>query len=94
MPGFDGTGPAGMGPMTGGGRGWCSPYGHAYTGYGPYRAPLHTSGAADLQEPSSRLRLRSPALGAGPRFFRGTRTRLGSRSRPWTMVVALVSAAH
>ena len=24
MPGFDGTGPAGMGPMTGGGRGFCA----------------------------------------------------------------------
>lgn len=24
MPGFDGTGPRGMGPMTGGMRGWCS----------------------------------------------------------------------
>ena len=24
MPGFDGTGPAGSGPMTGGGRGYCS----------------------------------------------------------------------
>ena len=23
MPGFDGTGPMGMGPMTGGGRGYC-----------------------------------------------------------------------
>jgi len=23
MPGFDGTGPAGAGPMTGGGRGFC-----------------------------------------------------------------------
>lgn len=30
MPGFDGTGPRGMGPMTGGGRGLCSPYGQAY----------------------------------------------------------------
>lgn len=28
MPGFDGTGPAGAGPMTGGGRGYCS------SGYG------------------------------------------------------------
>jgi len=37
MPGFDGTGPAGMGPMTGGARGWCNPYRPAYTGYGPYR---------------------------------------------------------
>jgi hypothetical protein len=36
MPGFDGTGPAGRGPMTGGGRGWCNPYTPAYTGYGPY----------------------------------------------------------
>ena len=24
MPGFDGTGPGGSGPMTGGGRGYCS----------------------------------------------------------------------
>ncbi|MFH1073835.1 MAG: DUF5320 domain-containing protein [Candidatus Firestonebacteria bacterium] len=24
MPGFDGTGPAGQGPMTGGGRGFCA----------------------------------------------------------------------
>jgi hypothetical protein len=39
MPGFDGTGPAGMGPMTGGGRGWCNPYSPFYAGYGPYPAP-------------------------------------------------------
>ncbi|HUT35339.1 MAG TPA: DUF5320 domain-containing protein [Planctomycetota bacterium] len=25
MPGFDGTGPLGMGPRTGGGFGWCPP---------------------------------------------------------------------
>jgi hypothetical protein len=25
MPGFDGTGPGGYGPMTGGGRGYCAP---------------------------------------------------------------------
>ena len=29
MPGLDGTGPMGMGPMTGGGRGFCNP---AWTG--------------------------------------------------------------
>ena len=43
MPGFDGTGPAGMGPMTGGARGWCNPYSFSYAGYNPYRpylAPL------------------------------------------------------
>ncbi|HEY91588.1 MAG TPA: DUF5320 domain-containing protein [Dehalococcoidia bacterium] len=27
MPGFDGTGPNGMGSMTGGGRGFCRPWG-------------------------------------------------------------------
>ncbi len=30
MPGFDGTGPLGYGPMTGGGRGYCVTY------LGPY----------------------------------------------------------
>ena len=42
MPGFDGTGPRGMGPMTGGGRGLCSPggVGVARPTYGfPRRAP-------------------------------------------------------
>ena len=35
MPGFDGTGPQGAGPMTGGARGNCNPAGAAYTpGYG------------------------------------------------------------
>ena len=38
MPGFDGTGPMGMGPMTGGGRGFCAvplhPAWPAYTGMG------------------------------------------------------------
>jgi hypothetical protein len=32
MPGFDGTGPAGMGSMTGWGRGFCNP---TRTAYGP-----------------------------------------------------------
>ena len=31
MPGFDGTGPRGEGPMTGGARGYCNP---GYAGYG------------------------------------------------------------
>lgn len=43
MPGFDGTGPRGGGPMTGGARGLCNPgyagYGAAYgRGYGLGRA--------------------------------------------------------
>jgi len=42
MPGFDGTGPRGEGPMTGGGRGFCArpagyvPYGGAGRWYPPY----------------------------------------------------------
>ena len=46
MPGFDGTGPIGQGPMTGGGRGFCvMPYrtyglrGPHYAAYGGY--PFH-----------------------------------------------------
>jgi len=49
MPGFDGTGPMGIGPMTGGGRGFCSPRGRGaartygfprWTGYAyPYYSP-------------------------------------------------------
>ncbi len=35
MPGFDGTGPRGMGPMTGGGRGYCNPRGFR-AGRAPY----------------------------------------------------------
>ena len=35
MPGFDGTGPMGMGPRTGGGRGFCSPVA-GYAAYGGY----------------------------------------------------------
>jgi len=34
MPGLDGTGPMGMGPMTGGGRGLCNPLWAGYRGAG------------------------------------------------------------
>jgi len=34
MPGLDGTGPWGAGPMTGGGRGFCNPAGAFSRGYG------------------------------------------------------------
>jgi len=45
MPGFDGTGPLGMGPMTGGGRGFCAIPQPAYPGraaYPPYGTPWGT----------------------------------------------------
>lgn len=34
MPRLDGTGPMGMGPMTGGGFGFCNPSGRPYAGWG------------------------------------------------------------
>ena len=34
MPGFDGTGPLGQGPRTGGGRGYCPPVAGSYYGVG------------------------------------------------------------
>jgi hypothetical protein len=37
MPGFDGTGPSGRGPMTGGARGWCNPQSAASQGYAANR---------------------------------------------------------
>ena len=41
MPGFDGTGPMGAGPLTGGGRGFCAAY--PAMRYGPplTRAPYY-----------------------------------------------------
>jgi len=46
MPGFDGTGPRGMGPMTGGGRGFCAiPLWPKYAEMGfhmPYATPRGT----------------------------------------------------
>ena len=57
MPGFDGTGPRGMGPMTGGGRGFCAvplPAARpaymgrvAYPSYGvPWGTPYYGAGPA------------------------------------------------
>jgi hypothetical protein len=64
MPGFDGTGPRGMGPMTGGGRGFCArslgTYGPAYCygmGYVPF--PGHGS------YPRFRPQLAGPMFGLG-----------------------------
>lgn len=40
MPGLDGTGPRGLGPMTGGGRGYCTlPAGRAPLTYPQVRVP-------------------------------------------------------
>ncbi len=46
MHGFDGTGPEGREPMTGGARGWCNPYSAAVPRYSvastPYPGPART----------------------------------------------------
>ena len=80
MPRFDGTGPAGMGPMTGGGRGWCSPY------RAPYRAP--SAGYRSYAPPNAVSPVAGYGYGLGrPRWglgrgFRGRGFGLG-RSRGW-----------
>ena len=57
MPGFDGTGPRGMGPMTGGGRGFCAiPWTANRPAYATRRAAY----------PSYGMPLGMPYYGAGP----------------------------
>jgi hypothetical protein len=78
MPGLDGTGPAGMGPMTGGARGWCNPYGPLYGGYAPYRYVYRTPRAYPLP-----LGLGRPRWGTGRGFGRGFRGRGGQGRGRW-----------
>jgi hypothetical protein len=66
MPGMDGTGPGGMGPMTGGGRGWCNPYSSPSAGSGPYAAPYPYA-----QGPYPAPAARWPGWGFGLRRFGG-----------------------
>lgn len=77
MPGFDGTGPAGMGPMTGGARGWCNPYAPAYAGYGPYAAPYRPTYAAGAGWPTGGYGVR--AYGGYPLAYGFGRPRWGLR---------------
>jgi len=74
MPGFDGTGPAGRGPMTGGGRGYCSPYGPGYQDYRPYGAAPRAYGA-----PRPFFGPGRPRWGLGRGFARGR----GRGGRRW-----------
>jgi len=76
MPRFDGTGPSGMGPMTGGARGWCTPYGRAYTGYGPYRAPYASPVQPYYRGRPAAYGFGRPRWGLGRGFF-------GGRGRGW-----------
>jgi hypothetical protein len=72
MPGFNGTGPGGMGPMTGRSQGYCNPSRTTYgtsTAWGPgYWGTGYTQGLS---------RIRSPVFGRG--FGRGFWSGLGRR---------------
>lgn len=84
MPRFDGTGPAGMGPMTGGARGWCNPYGSRGDSYAPYRPPYPVPVRPDFA-----YGFRRPRWGLGRGFWgRGRGLALGrgwgrGRGRGW-----------
>jgi len=65
MPGFDGTGPRGLGPMTGGGRGFCGvPPGGAGMAYRSGRfAGVYGAGYSGLtgQTELEQLKMNSPS---------------------------------
>lgn len=75
MPGYDGTGPEGRGPMTGGARGWCNPYAvpsPRYPAAGPYAGPVPPVPPPPVG--------RYPVFGTGrPRWG----LRWGGRGRGW-----------
>jgi hypothetical protein len=89
MPRFDGSGPAGMAPMTGGARGWCNPYGPRHDGYGPYRRPYPVPVRPDYATCGLSLGAygRRPRWGLGRGFWgRGRGLALGrgrGRGRGW-----------
>ena len=81
MPGFDGTGPAGMGPMTGGARGPCNPM---VAGYGPYRPPYPVSMQPYHPDYAPMYGFRRPRWGLRKGFWgRGGRGRGRGRGRGW-----------
>ena len=68
MPGFDGTGPGGQGPLTGGGFGYCNPaarrqwppvwgpVGGYRVPYSPYPGPVYVLGRGGLPRGGGRGR--------------------------------------
>jgi hypothetical protein len=99
MPGFDGTGPMGMGLMTGGGRGFCAmPMGSfGPLGYGmgsfPYSPPFSPYYAGAYAPPLYGRPFYGPIYGVGRggipygggrgRAFGGGRGRMGLGFRRW-----------
>ncbi len=90
MPAFDGRGPAGMGPMTGWGRGYCGPdsvnqgarpfYGSPYSDLGYGRAPVWGGGFIRGRGFFGRFR---SGMGRGRRGGRGFGRRMGFRGLGW-----------
>jgi len=75
MPRFDGTGPSGEGPMTGGARGYCA----VRMPNDPNSPPTGYAGIAG--RPLSRLSALGQRLGLGLRWMRGRGGRGGGRGR-------------
>lgn len=75
MPGFDGTGPMGVGPMTGGARGFCAGLVRPYApsrGVYPFRGPMAFPWRGPYAVPAAGP-YRRPRLGLGFRRGWGTR---------------------
>ncbi len=82
MPGFDGTGPAGMGPMTGGGRGYCYPDGN-YQGFDMPYGNYQNVPYGYESEPIIYGRGRAFRGGRAGRGCRGGRGRIGLGRGRW-----------
>ncbi len=72
MPGFDGTGPRGMGPMTGGGRGLCNPWGRG-AAFRRGIAPLYPEVPYTPYRSSGAMPYRAAAPWAAPFAYQMTR---------------------
>jgi len=83
MPAFDGTGPAGMGPMTGWGRGYCNLSGLANRPYGglpaEYGARNYGYGVSSAFAPAARGGWFGRAFGFARGFGRGRGRGFGGR---------------
>jgi len=93
MPGFDGTGPQGMGPITGRGEGYCAvvlpesgraPYGYAGVQGAPVRSGAPVTRPALGARFARGLRpMGRPGRGFGRGRRRGARGGRGRRSAQW-----------
>jgi hypothetical protein len=83
MPGFDGTGPQGKGPMTGRGEGHCALVLPSEEGRAPYGYAGLQGTPVVLGAPTRRLLLRRRILGRLPRVWRAGRVLRRGRGRRW-----------